>query len=164
MDAMPAVQPAPVIDVQIVDHPVRRVERARLPHTAGGECVFLGSTRADVHPVHGALRRLTYHAYAPLAKRTITELAKEACRRFDCSIVRIHHALGDVGPGEVSVLVETACSHRDQAFSACRFLIDRLKETAPIWKRETWADGTTWSRGNPVVTAQDTACPDTSSS
>ncbi len=65
-------------------------------------------------------------------------------------LVRIHHAVGEVPVGEASVLVQVVCGHRAKAFEACRFLIDRLKATAPIWKQELWADGTSWSKGTPV--------------
>ncbi len=147
MALMPA---AAAIDVRILDHPVEPEAVEPFPQHAGAECVFLGRTRLEIHPEHGALRGLTYHAYRPLARRTLDALAEEATRRFGCHAVRIHHALGDVAVGEPSVLVQVACGHRDAAFEACRFLIDRLNETAPIWKRETWEDGATWSAGTPV--------------
>lgn len=78
------------------------------------------------------------------------ELAEQAISRFECTAVRLHHAMGDVAVGEASVLVQVACGHRDQAFTACRFLIDELKRHVPIWKREVWQDGTTWAEGVPV--------------
>ncbi len=141
---------ATAIDVRILEHPVEPASVEPFPEHAGAECVFLGRTRLEVHPQHGALVSLTYHAYRPLARRTLDSLAEEATRRFGCLAVRIHHALGEVAVGEPSVLVQVACGHRDTAFEACRFLIDSLKATAPIWKRETWADGATWSAGTPV--------------
>ncbi|MHC4219305.1 MAG: molybdenum cofactor biosynthesis protein MoaE [Planctomycetota bacterium] len=140
----------PDIDVQILDHPVGAVAVEPFPQPAGAECAFLGRTRQDVHPEHGALVELTYEAYVPMAQRVLAELAEEAAQRFDCRVVRIHHAVGEVPIGQASVLVQVVCGHRDAAFTACRFLIDRLKTAAPIWKRERWADGVTWSRGHPV--------------
>ncbi len=80
----------------------------------------------------------------------LCELADEASRLFECQMVRVHHAVGEVAIGEASVLVQVVAGHRDKAFAACRFLIDKLKTTAPIWKRELWADGTSWSTGTPV--------------
>ncbi|MHC4428272.1 MAG: molybdenum cofactor biosynthesis protein MoaE [Planctomycetota bacterium] len=140
----------PAIDVRIVEGPVSHGAPDRHPATAGGECVFLGRTRRDVHESHGPLVRLSYEAYRPLAERTLRELAAEAQERFGCLSVRVHHAVGDVPVGEASVLVQVLCPHRDEAFKACRFLIDRLKATVPIWEREEWSDGTTWARGVPV--------------
>ncbi len=142
---------SPSIDVRIVEHPVGAVAADPFPAQAGAECVFLGRTRRDIHPRHGELVRLSYQAYVPLAQRTLAELAEEAADRFDCHLVRIHHAIGEVPVGEASVMIQVACGHRAKAFEACRFLIDRLKETAPIWKQELWADGTSWSEGTPVL-------------
>ncbi len=140
----------PAIDVQIRQGPVERREAGAFSAQGGGECVFLGRTRRDVHETHGPLVRLSYEAYRPLAERTLRDLAEEAQRRFGCLSIRVHHAVGDVPVGEASVLVQVVCPHRDEAFTACRFLIDRLKATAPIWKREEWSDGTTWAPGVPV--------------
>jgi molybdopterin synthase catalytic subunit len=140
----------PVIDVQILDRPVQVVAVEPFPATAGAECVFVGRTRHETHPEHGALVDLGYEAYAPLARRVLADLARQAAERFGCSAVRIHHAVGTVPVGAASVLVQVAGGHRDEAFAACRFLIDRLKAAAPIWKRERWADGVTWSEGGPV--------------
>lgn len=143
------------IDVQILDHPVRPIPLEPFPQPAGGECIFLGRTRKDVHPKHGELVQLSYEAYRPMAERVLRELAEQAAQQFDCPAVRLHHAVGEVPLGEASVLVQVVTGHRDQAFEACRFLIDRLKATAPIWKREIWADGATWSHGAPVVMRED---------
>lgn len=143
--------PAPTtIDVQILDHPVQPASVDPFPESAGAECLFLGRTRREVHPDHGPLRRLSYQAYLPLARSSLAELARLAADRFDCRVVRIHHAVGDVPVGSASVLIQVVCGHRGSAFDACRFLIDRLKVTVPIWKQETWTDGTTWARGRPV--------------
>ncbi len=147
---MGAMTAPPVIDVRICDQPVGMVEADPFPPDAGAECVFLGRTRVEIHPRHGRLTRLRYAAYRPLADRTLSDLAQDATRRFDCLFVRIHHAIGEVPVGEASVLVQVVCGHRAKAFEACRFLIDRLKATAPIWKQEFWADGTSWSQGTPV--------------
>ena len=141
----------PDIDVRILDHPVQPVSLEPWPQAAGAECAFVGRTRMEFHPEHGALVRLSYEAYRPLAERVLTDLAGHAAERFDCRAVRLHHAVGDVPLGAASVLVQVVCGHRDGAFAACRFLIDELKKQAPIWKREHWADGTTWSTGNPVA-------------
>lgn len=144
---MPVVKGAPAIDVQLLDRPVRPLDVAPIPDEAGAECVFLGRTRREVHPSHGPLVRLTYQVYRPLAARVLDELALRAAESFGCRAVRIHHAVGDVPVGEASVLVQVVSGHRDEAFRACRYLIDTLKRSAPIWKQERWADGTTWSRG-----------------
>jgi molybdopterin synthase catalytic subunit len=143
-------RPVPIIDVQLLDEPVRALTVDPFPQPAGAECVFLGRSRAEEHPEHGALVKLRYEAYRPMAERVLLDLAGRAADRFECLAVRLHHALGDVPLGEASVLVQVVCGHRAEAFEACRYLIDALKAEAPIWKREHWADGTTWSEGAPV--------------
>lgn len=145
----------PVIDVQILKRPVQVASFEPFPRPAGGECIFVGRTRCDVHRDHGELVRLCYHAYAPLAQRVLIDLAHQAAQRFECLAVRIHHAVGDVPVGEASVVVHVVSSHRKEAFEACRFLIDQLKASAPIWKREIWTDATMWSPGAPVSLQED---------
>jgi len=140
----------PTIDVQLTDQPVAVQGMKPFLPTCGAECVFLGRTRGERHEVHGDLIKLSYEAYRPLAERTLRDLAEEAVARFGCAAVRLYHAMGDVPVGEASVLVQVWCGHREQAFEACRFLIDALKARAPIWKREVWSDGTTWAEGVPV--------------
>jgi molybdopterin synthase catalytic subunit len=138
---------SPFIDVRLLDHPVRYDEIDPFPEAAGAECVFLGRTRVEVHPAHGRLMRLSYEAYVPMAESLLRSLANAAAARWPLSLVRLHHALGEVAPGEASVLVHVIAPHRAESFDACRFLIDELKRAAPIWKREVWEDGTSWSTG-----------------
>lgn len=140
----------PIIDIQIVNHPVTAGAIEPFPPDCGAECLFLGRTRAETHPTHGRLERLSYEAYEPMAKTVLKQLADDAVRDYKCAAVRIHHAVGDVPLGEASVLIQVAAGHRAEAFAACRLLIDRLKKEAPIWKREAWSDGTTWSKGAPA--------------
>lgn len=146
----------PFIDIQLCDHPVAMIEFDEFPLDAGGECIFLGRTRVETHPTHGRLTRLSYEAYAPMAESVLAALAQQAIERYGCLKVRIHHATGEVPPGRASVLVQVVCTHRAEAFEACRFLIDRLKVEAPIWKREVWEDGSTWSTGSVVPTRERT--------
>jgi molybdopterin synthase catalytic subunit len=151
MSAPPPIER--LIDVRLLDAPVHAVPFAPFPAAAGGECIFLGRTRADVHPDHGPLVRLSYDAYRPMALRVLESLARAAADRHGCRAVRVHHAVGDVPLGAASVLVQVASDHRAEAFAACRMVIDRLKAEAPIWKREEWADGATWSSGVPATGA-----------
>lgn len=149
MRMLPQIQP--FIDVRIVDHPVAMIALDGFPADAGGECVFLGRTRLEVHPQLGRLTKLSYAAYREMAEGVLRDLASQAIDRFGCLAVRVHHAIGEVPVGQASVLVQVACGHRDEAFEACRFLIDRLKTDAPIWKREVWERGETWSQAATAV-------------
>jgi molybdopterin synthase catalytic subunit len=92
---------------------------------------------------------LDYEAYDKLATRQMKELIGEAIRRFAIRDAWIIHRLGRLRIGETSVLIIVASAHRGPAFDACRWLIDTLKQTVPIWKQETFADGAVWAAGEP---------------
>jgi molybdopterin synthase catalytic subunit len=92
---------------------------------------------------------LDYEAYEEMAAKQMEELATEARTRFGVRQVTVIHRLGRLMVGETSVLIVVASAHRGQAFDACRWLIDTLKKTVPIWKKETFADGVVWAAGEP---------------
>jgi len=92
---------------------------------------------------------LDYEAYEEMAERQIKGLAAEARTRFGVRHVTMIHRLGRLNVGETSVLIVVASAHRAHAFEACRWLIDTLKKTVPIWKRESFADGVVWAAGEP---------------
>jgi len=92
---------------------------------------------------------LDYTAYEPMALAKMEELAKQALGRFAIRDVRIVHRLGRLQIGESSVYIAVAASHRAPAFDACRWLIDTLKTTVPIWKKEYFQDGAVWADGEP---------------
>jgi molybdopterin synthase catalytic subunit len=90
---------------------------------------------------------LDYEAYEEMALKQMEELAAEARLRFGVRQVTMIHRLGRLMVGETSVLIVVASAHRAHAFDACRWLIDTLKKTVPIWKKETFADGAVWAAG-----------------
>ena len=92
---------------------------------------------------------LDYEAYEEMAVRRMRELGRQARDKFGVRHVTLVHRLGRLEVGETSVLVVVASAHRAQAFDACRWLIDTLKKTVPIWKKETFADGAVWAPGEP---------------
>ena len=92
---------------------------------------------------------LDYEAYEEMAAKQMDELAREALGRFGVRQVSMVHRLGRLEIGETSVLIVVASAHRAQAFDACRWLIDTLKKTVPIWKKETFVDGAVWADGEP---------------
>ena len=108
---------------------------------AGAVLLFLGTTREFTDGKQTTT--LDYEAYDAMAQRKLEELEAEARKRWelvDCGII---HRLGNVPLGEASVAIAVSSRHRAVAFEAGRWLIDTLKVQVPIWKRETWADGTT---------------------
>ena len=92
---------------------------------------------------------LDYEAYEEMAAGRMRRIAAEARERFGVRGVTIVHRLGRLEVGETSVLIVVASAHRAQAFDACRWLIDTLKKTVPIWKKETFVDGAVWADGEP---------------
>jgi molybdopterin synthase catalytic subunit len=115
--------------------PIRRPE-------CGGVAVFEGRTRS---PSEGReVVRLEYEAYDELARSQLEEFAHEAVERFDLGGAVVVHRTGLVPIGEASVLVAASAVHRDQAFAGARWLIDRVKSEAAIWKKEIFVDGEAW--------------------
>ncbi len=96
---------------------------------------------------------LDYEAYEEMALSQMHELAQKARTNFAVRHVTIIHRLGRLEVGETSVLIVVASAHRAQAFDACRWLIDTLKTTVPIWKKETFVDGAVWAAGEPFPAA-----------
>jgi MoaE-MoaD fusion protein len=90
---------------------------------------------------------LDYEAYEEMATKQMNELAAEAMESFGVRHVSIVHRLGRLQIGETSVLIIVASAHRAQAYEASRWLIDTLKKTVPIWKKETFVDGAVWADG-----------------
>ena len=85
---------------------------------------------------------LEYQAYEPMAIQVFCQIAADIRNNWlDVNRVVIHHRVGRLQIGEISVLVAVGCPHRSEAFAACRYAIDTLKHNAPIWKKEHWADG-----------------------
>ena len=92
---------------------------------------------------------LDYEAYEPMALKQMETLAEQALSQFKVRDVAIVHRLGRLEIGETSVLIVVASAHRAAAFDACRWLIDTLKRTVPIWKKEYFEDGAVWADGEP---------------
>ena len=105
----------------------------------GAVVTFAGTTRD--HNDGAQVISLSYEAYTEMAQRVMCVLFEEAVKRFPITRARVAHRLGDVPVGEASVIVVVASPHRAPAFEACRFLMDRLKDEVPIWKREKLSDG-----------------------
>ncbi len=105
----------------------------------GGVASFVGLVRDH----HGGrpVRALEYTAYEPMAESICAEIVGEAEARWPVRIA-LRHRLGPLGIGDVAVGIAAAAGHRDEAFAACRYAIEELKRRVPIWKRETFADGT----------------------
>jgi molybdopterin synthase catalytic subunit len=137
---------APMLEVAIHDGPVAVVDLA-WPADCGAEALFVGRTRGETNDRLGDLVRLEYEVYEPMASNLLKAMALAAAQRFDGRAVRIVHARGPVAPGQASVVIQVACSHRAEAFAACRHLIERIKHELPVWKRQIWERGQTFVDG-----------------
>jgi molybdopterin synthase catalytic subunit len=127
--------------VQLTDAPIdyaALTESVRRPG-CGGVVLFLGTVR-DLTGDE-VTEALEYEAYAGMAERKLAEIEREARERWPVGGWAVVHRLGRLGVGEVSVAVAVSCPHRAEAFEACRYTIDRLKEVVPIWKKENRPDG-----------------------
>lgn len=135
-------------DYQVTDRPIDLAAwRRRLDHPqAGGLVIFEGVVRD--HHQGRAVRHLDYQGYAPLAVRTGQEILAAARARWPLLAALGCHRIGHLEIGEAAVWIGTAAAHRAEAFAACAWIMDEVKARVPVWKRETFADGTVeWSQG-----------------
>jgi molybdopterin synthase catalytic subunit len=109
---------------------------------AGAIATFIGTVRD--HGRGRAVTHLEYEAYAPAAELTMAQIGDEIRERWGIDHVAISHRVGSLAVGETSVVISVASAHRDAAFEACRYAIERIKEIVPIWKKEHYADGAAW--------------------
>ena len=163
------VQVAVNLEVVPVEHPIRPGDEvALLPPVAGGQAMILvglrerpsveealeavasadvGGTVAFVGTVRaegGRVERLEYSAYEAMAERVLREIAEEAAAKWPLHGAAILHSMGDLAVGERTVVVACAAPHREEAFEACRHVIDEVKRRVPIWKKEIGPDGARW--------------------
>jgi len=116
--------------------------RAVLRPDCGGTALFVGTTRS---PNQGRdVDELEYEAYAEAARPELERIGRETAGRHGLGAVYLAHRVGVVPAAEPSVIVAASAPHRAEAFAGCRELIDELKRTAPIWKKERWAGGGRW--------------------
>jgi len=114
---------------------------------SGGIDVFIGTVR-DATKGKRVLR-LGFEAYEPMALKEMEKIAAQAFDKWPVQKLLIHHRTGVLEVGEVPVVICVSCAHRDAAFEACRFVIDTLKQTVPIWKKEIFEDGEVWVAAHP---------------
>jgi molybdopterin synthase catalytic subunit len=133
-----ADDPVRLLDVRDETLSVDEVLAAVADPRAGGTTVFVGAVReqADGRPVTG----LGYSAH-PAVEGVLREVATEVAARDGVIALAAVHRVGDLVVGDLAVVVAVSCTHRGEAFDACRALIDELKARVPIWKHQTFADG-----------------------
>jgi len=129
---------------RVLDRPLQlsEVVDAVSAEGMGGVVTFTGSVRNQSRG--RKVVRLDYEAYAPMAERVFEQLAQEAQTQWPGVRLAILHRVGTLVPGELAVVIAAAAPHREAAFAACRHAIERLKQDAPIWKKEQYEDGDVW--------------------
>ena len=113
----------------------------------GGIDVFIGTVRNATKGKE--VIRLEFEAYKQMALNEMQKIAEQALEKWPVQKILIHHRTGVLKVGEVPVVIAVAAAHRAAAFDACRYTIDTLKETVPIWKREVFEDGEVWVAAHP---------------
>jgi molybdopterin synthase catalytic subunit len=115
------------------------IRAAAQDERAGAVVLFEGCARN--HHQGRAVEELAYEAFVPMAEAGLAELRTQAIDRFGLLACAVHHRIGAVPVGEAAVVVATAAAHRKEAFEAAVWIMDRIKERVPIWKRERYREG-----------------------
>jgi molybdopterin synthase catalytic subunit len=112
----------------------------------GAVVTFLGLVRN--HNVGRGVRYLEYEAYEPLALKAFERIAGEIHERWPAATLALHHRIGRLDVGEASVAIAARSPHRGDAYAACRYAIERVKQIVPIWKHEHFEGGDVWLEGS----------------
>ena len=135
--------------IQLTDTPINvaQVIRSVDADEAGAVNVFIGTVRNRTDGRR--VIRLEYEAYDTMALREMEKLAETVRQRWPVKKLAIHHRKGTLQIGDVAVVIAVSTPHRKAAFEACRYTIDTLKQTVPIWKKEIFEDGEVWVAAHP---------------
>ncbi|MDB5010035.1 MAG: molybdenum cofactor biosynthesis protein MoaE [Mucilaginibacter sp.] len=114
---------------------------------SGGIDVFIGTVRDSTKGK--SVIRLEFETYKSMAIKEMEKIAEQAYSKWPIQKILIHHRVGVLQIGEVPVIIAVSAAHRAAAFDACRYIIDTLKETVPIWKKEIFEDGEVWVAAHP---------------
>ncbi|HNG90883.1 MAG TPA: molybdenum cofactor biosynthesis protein MoaE [Saprospiraceae bacterium] len=120
---------------------------AIIPPVSGGIDVFIGTVREATQGRQ--VLRLEFEAYERMALREMRHIGEQAAERWPLHALALHHRTGVLHVGEVAVVIAVSAAHRAAAFEACRFAIDTLKQSVPIWKKEVFEDGEVWVSAHP---------------
>lgn len=114
---------------------------------SGGINIFVGTVRSTTK--NKKVKRLEFEAYERMATKELNKIADTVKEQWPVHKIIVHHRTGVLAIGEVAVVIAVSAAHRDAAFAACRYTIDTLKETVPIWKKEVFEDGEVWVAAHP---------------
>lgn len=137
------------IDIQILDTDLSAqncIDFVTNP-ACGGINVFVGTVRNQTKGK--SVVRLDFEAYKPMAISEMKKIAITACERWPIAKISVHHRVGSLDLEGIAVVIAVATPHRKASFEACEFVIDTLKQTVPIWKKEIFEDGEVWVAAHP---------------
>ena len=115
--------------------------------SSGGTAIFVGTARGETDG--RTVLSLEFEAYEAMALKEMTKIAQDIAAKWPVDSILIHHRTGTVLAGETAVIIVATARHRAAAFEACRYAIDTLKDTVPIWKKEVFEDGEEWVSPHP---------------
>ena len=135
--------------VAITDKPIDidKVIKSVTAENAGAIDVFIGTVRNNTKGK--AVVKLDFEAYEPMAIAEMQKIVNKAKEKWSIEKISVVHRVGLLGIGDVPVVIAVSTPHRKDAFDACQFVIDTLKETVPIWKKEIFEDGEVWVAAHP---------------
>jgi molybdopterin synthase catalytic subunit len=138
-----------MIDIQLSTEPLDISHCINLVQSpeCGGIDVFIGTVRSQTKGKQ--VVQLEFEAYERMAVKEMRKIAEEAMSKWPVHKIAVHHRTGVLQIGEVPVVIAVSAAHRDAAFDACRYIIDTLKQTVPIWKKEVFEDGEVWVSAHP---------------
>jgi molybdopterin synthase catalytic subunit len=136
-----------MVEIQETPIDVKNVIAAAESPDCGAVNVFIGTVRN--YSRGKSIQRLEYEAYPEMAVKMIRRIIDESKQRWPVQRVSVVHRVGILPVGEVAVVVAVSTPHRQEGFQACQYIIDRLKEIVPIWKKEVATDGESWVTPNP---------------
>jgi molybdopterin synthase catalytic subunit len=138
-----------MVDVKLTHEPlnVKTCLDSVMADESGGIDIFVGTVRNSTKGKR--VVRLEFEAYEKMALSEMNKIAAEIQVRWPIHRLAMHHRTGVLQVGEIPVIIAVSAAHRDAAFEACRYAIDTLKQTVPIWKKEVFEDGEQWVSAHP---------------
>lgn len=138
-----------MINIKITDNKLDITDCLSLAQDkeSGGVATFIGTVRNQTNGK--AVVRLEYECYESMAVKEIQKIAEKSLSLFSVRKVVVHHRIGILYPGDAAVIIVVNAGHRNSVFDACKYIIDTIKKTVPIWKKEIFEDGEEWVSAHP---------------
>jgi molybdopterin synthase catalytic subunit len=125
---------------------VQTIIRKVFSAESGASVIFIGTVRKRSRGRE--IENLEYEAYEEMALREFSKIADEVKEKWSITRVGIAHRIGKLKPGEVTLVIAVSAPHREDAYQASRYIIEELKKTVPVWKKEVWEGGEEWIQGS----------------